>query len=226
MFFRKMLLKFRNNNAKRRLKRLKEQFPTSTVGVLAHTENAVLESENVILDGADISGSQIGSATVIGPNSNLINCKIGRFCSISWGVTVVNATHPLDMVSTYPGFFNTVNDYPFGRGNAEKCEFLKTKDGYNVVIGNDVWVGEGVTIKGGVTIGDGAVIGMRAVVTKDVPPYAIVGGVPAKVLRYRMKPEEIKKMLVIRWWDWPLDLIKERREEFVNIRDFINKYGQ
>ena len=106
-----------------------------------------------------------------------------------------------------------------------KKEFLTTEDGFSIEIGNDVWVGEGVMFLGGVKIGDGAVIGANALVTKDVPPYAVVGGVPAKVIRYRMNPEQIEDMLAIKWWDWPVDIIKERREHFVDISLFISMYG-
>lgn len=117
--------------------------------------------------------------------------SIGSFCSIAGeAVCLVNSQHHTDFVTTSPvvSFF-------------EPVQVTQQADG-DVVIGNDVWIGYGVTILGGVTIGDGAVIGAGAVVTKDVPPYAIVAGVPAHVLRYRLRPEQIEALLGIRWWDW------------------------
>lgn len=102
---------------------------------------------------------------------------------------------------------------------------MKTSDGYYCKIGNDVWIGSNVLIKGGVTIGDGAVVGMGSIVTKDVPPYAVVAGNPAKIIKYRCNDEQIKALLRIKWWDWPIELIKERKNDFANIDDFIKKYG-
>ena len=102
-------------------------------------------------------------------------------------------------------------------------EFL-TVDNRYVIIGNDVWIGEGVTIKGGIKIGDGAIIAMNSCVTKDVPPYAIVGGVPAKIIRYRFTDEQIRLLLDFQWWNKPIDWIQLHADEFENISDFINKH--
>ena len=209
----------------KRLKALKEQYPSSNIELSAIVNGSVLEGDNVICNNANISNSHIGFGTVVGRKTSLTNCLIGRFCSIAGNVHVVTPTHPLDMVSTYPSFFNTCNNYPFGKGKSEKNEFLKTDSGYSAEIGNDVWIGEGVTIKGGVKIGDGAVIAMNATVIKDVPPYAIVGGVPAKIIRFRMDDEQIEKMLKIKWWNWEPSVIAERREDFADINSFIQKHN-
>lgn len=124
---------------------------------------------------------------------------IGKYCSISSDVTIfLNSDHRLDWVSTYP--FSILSEknkahtgHPTGKGD--------------VIIGNDVWIGFGATILSGVKVGDGAVIGARAVVTKDVEPYTIVAGNPAKAIRRRFAPEVIDKLLEIRWWDKPADEI-------------------
>jgi len=93
-----------------------------------------------------------------------------------------------------------------------------------IVIGNDAWVGRGSFILDGVTIGDGAIVGAMSVVAKDVPPYAVVVGNPAKIVHYRYSEDQIKKLLAIKWWDWPEDLIKERLEDFKDIDVFVDKY--
>lgn len=122
--------------------------------------------------------------------------RIGKFCSIAQNVTVfLGGEHRPDWVTTYP-FNALVPALSYIPGHP------RTKG--DVVIGNDVWLGDGATILSGVRIGDGAVVGARALVTKDVPPYGIVGGNPAKLLRYRFEPEVVSRLLGLRWWDWVL----------------------
>lgn len=125
--------------------------------------------------------------------------KIGKFCSIACGTKFLfnSANHALDSLSTYP--------FPlfFEEWNLEKEKVTDAWDNRgDIVIGNDVWIGYEAVILSGVTIGDGAIIGTRAVVTKDVPPYTIVGGVPAKSIRKRFDEKVIEALLKIKWWDW------------------------
>lgn len=120
--------------------------------------------------------------------------KIGAFCSIASGVEILlGGEHRIDWVTTYP--FN----YMWAAARHIKGH-PKTKG--NVEIGNDVWIGRNVLILSGVKIADGAVIGARAVVSKDVPPYAVVAGNPAVVLKNRFDEATIQRLLNIRWWDW------------------------
>lgn len=124
---------------------------------------------------------------------------IGKFCSIACGAKFLfnSANHTLSSLSTYP--------FPlfFEEWNLEKNDVTKSWDNKgNIIIGNDVWIGYEAVILAGVTIGDGAIIGTRAVVTKDVPPYTIVGGVPAKPIKKRFSEEIISKLLDIQWWNW------------------------
>ena len=146
--------------------------------------------------------------------------QIGSFCSFARGVLfVAGGRHPVDWVSTYPFRIQWKMPGALTDGLPEKCG--------DIVIGSDVWVSTGVTILGGVTIGHGAVVAARAVVTKDVPPYAIVGGVPAKVIRYRFPQETIDELLRIRWWEWDDEKIREavplissnNIQEFIRLND-------
>lgn len=191
--------------------------------VLFNTKT-VFEGANVMHKNVCVSSAHVGYGTYIGENSSLPNCHIGRFCSIASNVKVVTATHPTSkFVSTSPMFFSTLKQS--GKTFCKKNkfnEFLKVDDRY-LIIGNDVWIGEGVTIKGGVRIGDGAIVAMNACVTKDVPPYAIVGGVPAKIIRYRFTDEQIKFLLEFKWWNKSLDWIEKHAEIFVDIETFIGK---
>ena len=132
--------------------------------------------------------------------------QIGKFCSIACGVKFLfnSANHTLSSLSTYtfPLFFE--------EWGLEKKDVTNAWDNKgDIVIGNDVWIGYEAVILAGVTIGDGAVIGTRAVVTKDVPPYTIVGGVPAKPIRKRFSQETIDALLKMKWWDWPKERIAQ-----------------
>ena len=129
---------------------------------------------------------------------------IGKFCSIACGAKFMfnSANHTLSSLSTYP--------FPifFEEWGLDVKEVAKAWDNKgDIVVGNDVWIGYEAVILAGVTIGDGAVIGARSVVTKDVPPYTIAGGVPAKTIRKRFNEETIDTLLELRWWDWPRERI-------------------
>ena len=129
---------------------------------------------------------------------------IGKFCSIACGAKFLfnSANHRMSSLSTYP--------FPlfFEEWGLEKKDVTDAWDNKgDIVVGNDVWIGYEAVILAGVTIGDGAVIGARAVVTKNVPPYTIVGGVPAKVIRKRFPEETVEALLEMKWWDWPQEKI-------------------
>lgn len=132
---------------------------------------------------------------------------IGKFCSIACGAKFLfnSANHKMASLSTYtfPLFFE---EWGLKKENVAQAWDQKG----DIMIGNDVWIGYEAVILSGVTIGDGAVIGCRTVVTKDIPPYTIVGGVPAKSIRKRFDEETIKELQKIKWWDWPEEKITEK----------------
>lgn len=144
-----------------------------------------------------IAQAKIGDYTYISINSIISYTEIGKFCSIGpnffcgWGI------HPTNFISTSPMFYSTMEQNGFSL-----CSRNKITERKQITIGNDVFIGANVTILDGVTIGDGAVIGAGAVVVKDIPPYAVAVGVPAKVIKYRFTPEQIKALLEIKWWDF------------------------
>ena len=152
--------------------------------------------------GTSISGSQIGRYTFIGQNCYLINAKIGKFCSIGNNVKVVAVTHPTEgFISTHPAFFSIKKQCGTTFVSKQLFDESMSIAQYSCIIGNDVWIGDDVRIIGGKQIGDGAIIALGAVVTKDVPPYAIVGGVPAKIIRYRYDQQKIDELIKMSWWD-------------------------
>lgn len=150
-------------------------------------------------------GGYMGYGSYISSNSHLV-AKIGRFCSIANTVVSNNATHPYTFpyVSTSPCFFSKrcQNGATFATKQIfDEFRYADSEGRCPVEIGNDVWIGEGAFLVGGVHIADGAMVLAHAVVTKDVPAYAIVGGVPAKVIGYRYDEETIKLLLDVKWWN-------------------------
>ncbi len=139
-----------------------------------------------------------------GPKNN--NAVIGNFCSIAEGVVLGPSQHPVNFLSTHPFQYLSVPDV-FGeiKVNSE----VKWDVHEKVVVGNDVWIGLNAIVQDGVHIGDGAIIASGAVVTKDVPPYAVVGGVPAKIIKYRFDEKTISELLALKWWFLPDELLAD-----------------
>lgn len=173
-----------------------------------------MHNENLIFDSLSIGKFSHGNVKIFNPETKS-KVKIGKFCSIGQNVQILLGEHHTEWISTYPLriYLNLKgkwrDGHPMTRGDVE--------------IGNDVWIGANVTILSGIIVGDGAVIGANSLVTKNIEPYAIYAGNPAKFIRKRFSEEEIKSLLKIRWWDWPTRKIKENVGLLNggNIRDFL-----
>ena len=187
------------------------------------TKNAPFFTE-IRMKGAIRSGKAVvgrhsyGKVYLYGEISKLY---IGNFCSIGpdcWAF--IGSNHRHDFISTYPFSYTKKH----GRDWGSDTDFSSCNG--DVVIGNDVWIGKGVTILSGVTIGDGAVVGAKALVTKNVAPYSMVGGNPARHIRYRFDNDTIAKLLEIQWWNWEDEKIKEAVPYLMNndLRAFFEKF--
>ena len=167
-----------------------------------------------ILSNSTLNNVVIDSYSYIGRNCLVQNAQIGKFCSIANDVFIGLGTHPIHLLSTSTLFYRVRNT--LGIKLVEKD--LNFDEYQKITIGNDVWIGARAILMDGISVGDGAIIAANAVVTKDIPPYAIVGGVPAKVLKYRFEEEQIKKLVQSKWWE---QSIKEIKQQIVKKNDFI-----
>lgn len=194
--------------------------------ITAFDFDTVFEGYNFLGEGSSLYKSYIGRLSYIANHTRLDNVHIGRYCSIGQNVTVVSGRHPSKkMVSTHPAFFscdNSVTNIHYFNKNMFD-EHVYVEDGYSVKIGSDVWIGSQVNILEGVTIGDGAIIAAGAMVTKDVEPYSIVGGVPAHLIRKRFTDEQIEALINFKWWNKSDKWIEKYSKDFLDIDLFVQK---
>lgn len=165
---------------------------------------SVVEPNVHILSNGTINNSKVSSYSYIGKNCIVQNTNIGKFCSIANDVIIGLGKHPLNLISTSTLFYKRQNTL-----NIELIEKdIEFSEYEQINIMNDVWIGARALIMDGVTIGNGAVIASNCVVTHNVPDYAIVAGVPAKIIKYRFSEEKIKQLLIEKWWDKNIEEIK------------------
>ena len=178
------LAQFQNNNKDSKIYRS------------AKLHNSTIEKYCVIFENTIIIDSHIDSHSYIQRNTRVVNTKIGKFCSIAADVSIGPGLHKTDGISTHPSFY--LYNTPLLK------KFIKTDSFVPFAItniGSDVWIGEKSVILDGIKIGNGAIIAAGSIVTKDVEDYAIVGGVPAKHIKYRFEKDEINKLLASEWWE-------------------------
>ncbi len=162
---------------------------------------------------------KMGRYSYVGFYNSMSNVTMGSFCSVASYCAIGGGRHPLNAVSTSPVFYA-------GRNSLGKnFSTIPEEENQGVEIGHDVWIGEAVFINDGVKIGTGAVIGAHSVVTKDVPPYAIVAGTPAKVLRYRFDEETIQELLDNKWWEWSDERLSKLGNQFNNPEKLMEAVG-
>lgn len=164
-----------------------------------------------VLDRTRLEYATLGDFSYLAPDCQVADATIGKFCAIAAHVRIGPPNHPMDRPSLHR--FTYVPEY-YDTTQQRDAAFFAARRAARVTIGNDVWIGHGVTVLAGVTVGDGAVLAAGAVVAKDVPPYAIVGGVPAKVIRARFPADIAERLRRIAWWDWPFGVVMERLADF------------
>ena len=173
--------------------------------------------------GSYISGAKIETSLNFHVSDGCYNLQIGKYCAMAENILFM-----MDLMHDYKYVAMGAIEELRGIENPNTdIERYRVQRKGQILIENDVWIGHGATIMGGVIIHNGAVIGANAVVTKDVPPYAIVAGNPAQIIKYRFDEKTIKSLLKIRWWDWPSELIKTRQKEMLlSVENFVAAFGE
>ena len=177
-----------------------------SIGDFAIVSDSNMESHSEINRRNWIVNSSIGSYSYTGIGSNILHASVGRFCSISWNVSIGGANHDYTKITT-----SRLSRY-YRLDTGKYFDFNENNYNDPCIIDNDVWIGSNVVVLRGVNIGNGAVIGAGSVVTKDVEPYSIVAGNPARVIKKRFDEEIITELCEIQWWNWPKNIIRDNQK--------------
>lgn len=187
------------------------------ISPLAYFDRNCHFEKNIYIDRfCNLHSVKVDQYSYMGYGTSIHFCQIGKYCSIGADVKIGLGKHPISYVSTSPIFYTDRNCL-----GVKLVEGSSYEESDEVIIGNDVWIGSNAIVMGGITIGDGAVIGAGSIVTKNVEPYSVVGGVPAKIIKYRFDEEERAKLLNLKWWDWDFEKIAENATNFKDLERIL-----
>lgn len=194
---------------------------TALVHPTARVKNCTLGRYTEVGDHCVLEETVLGDYSYCFGANDIIYTEIGKFNSLATGVRINPVQHPAKIRAAAHHFTYRCAHYGFGPDDTGLIDWRRAR---RVVTGNDVWIGHNAVVMGGVTLGDGAVVGAGAVVTHDVAPYEIVGGVPARHIGWRYGEDIAAALLRIRWWDWTHETLKARLREFDEVEAFCRKY--
>jgi phosphonate metabolism protein (transferase hexapeptide repeat family) len=175
---------------------------------LSEVTNCRFGIYNTIRKHARLRQVEMGDYSYVGRDSQVYEARVGKFTCIGPGVTIGPGEHPTDRISIHPMFYSTR-----AQSNPVIVESNRFEEMPITVIGHDVWIAQGAILRSGVRIGHGAIIAAGAVVVQDVPDYAVVGGVPAKIIKYRFDGRERERLAQIAWWDWDAETLRASVEK-------------
>lgn len=202
---------------------LKKRFVESVLYFGAEVDkSSVLGKNSVVFANTVLINSTLGAYSYIQKNSEVVNTEIGKFCSIASTVSIGLANHPTNLLSTSPAFYDNSQPLPYFFTQKKYEAELSVK----TIIDADVWIGQGAMLKAGVNVGVGAVIGAGAIVTKDVEPYSIVAGVPARHVKYRFDKELREGLIASTWWELNDKELTKLMAYFDKPSDFLREIGE
>jgi len=188
---------------------------TCRLGINAEINNCEFGKYVVIFNDVKIANSKVGDYSYIQSGSKIFNTNLGKFCSIASSVSIGPGIHDVNLVTTHPSLFSKSTPLP---KIFSKSDYIISNK--KVTIGNDVWIGEKAVVLDGVSLGNGSIVAAGAVVVKDVAAYSIVGGVPAKHIRYRFDEKTIKIFLESEWWNFHEEWFEKNSELMLDVEKF------
>jgi phosphonate metabolism protein (transferase hexapeptide repeat family) len=196
---------------------------TGTVYEGATVVDSVLGRYSEVGSGSRFSDVELGDYSYCDRLCDLANVTVGKFSNIASFVRIGATDHPLDRASLHHFMYRSAKYWDDARDDDAWFDKRRSR---RTTIGHDTWIGHGAQIKPDVVVGNGAVIASGAIVTKDVPPYAIVAGVPARVIRFRQPPEIVERLERLAWWDWDHETLRERLDDFraLSAEAFLDRY--
>ena len=197
--------------------------PDPRIDPTARVRNCVLGAYTSVGPNTSMNESTFGDYSYVVQHCSIVWADIGKFCSIAASCRINPGNHPIRRAALH---HFTYRSKSYGFAVEDDAEFFEWRASHRITMGNDVWIGHGSTILPGVKIGTGAAIGAGAVVSREVPPFAIVGGVPARLIRYRFDERVQQKLMNLAWWDWSREKLESALPDFrkLSAEEFVEKY--